>query len=120
MTFIAEHASALADLLENGSSVTFSYTTAGTYDEATDTTTGATSATVTGAAMRVKGNPLRYQALGLVQSEAPTLLFAPTTIGSTPPLGSSVTFGGVVYVVRDVDSIAPNGTAILARIVVVR
>lgn len=120
MTYVAEHSSALLDLGDAGASVTFSHTTTGTYDPATDTTTGATVTTVTGKAIRTKGDPLKYQALNLVASEAPTLLFTPTTYGSLPSLGDTVSWGSVVYSVKDVDPVAPDGTAIIARIVVAR
>lgn len=118
-SYLAEHAGALADLAEAGTAVTFSHTTS-TYTESTDATTAPVTATVAGYALRVKGNPITYAALNLVQSEAPTLLFAPSTYGQMPVLGSSVTWGGQSYTVRDVNPLAPNGTAILCKVVVAR
>lgn len=116
--YAADHAGALADLTEAGAAVTFTRTTPGTYDAATDTHTAPVTSSVTGSAIKVSGRPKKYEALGLKESEAPTLLFAPTTYGSLPALGASVTFGGTTYTVRDVDSVAIDGTAIIAYVVV--
>lgn len=118
--YSVDHASTLLDVADAGAAVTFSYTTAGTYDPLTDTTSGAEAATVTGSAIESKSSPIRYQALGLVQSEAPTLFFVPDTYGEIPPLGATVTWGGIDYTVKDVDPLAPAGVAIAASIVVAR
>lgn len=120
MTYASDHAGALADVKAAGATVTFTLSSPGTYDAATDTYTSAVTTYVSGAAIRVAGNPLAYQALELIQSEAPTLLFTPTTYGSLPALQSAVTWGGATYTVRSVDPLAPDGTAILARIVVAK
>lgn len=90
MSYAPDHAGALVDIQAAGAAVTFSHTNPGTYDAATDTWSSASTTTVTGSAMRVRGNPLVYQALELIQSEAPTLLFAPNTYGSLPALQSAV------------------------------
>lgn len=118
--YTSDHASALADVTEAGVAVTFTMVTPGTYDAATDTWTDAVDASVSGYAIRTRGNPLRYQALGLVQSESPTLLFTPTTYGDQPVVGSTVTWGGVVYTVKDVEPVEPDGNAILCKVVVAR
>ena len=120
MSYAPDHAGALADLAEAGASVTFTFASPGTYTASTGLFSSETATTVTGAAIRITGNPLRYQALGLTQTEAPTLLFAPTTYGSLPVLGASVTFGGIAYTVRDVEPLALDGNAILANVVVAR
>lgn len=120
MSYVEDHAGALLDLTEAGTAVTFTHVTPGTYIAATDTWTDATDATVTGYATRTRGNPLRYQALNLTQSEAPTLLFAPTTYGSQPAIGSTVTWDSVTYTTRDVEPVEPSGTAIICKVVVSR
>jgi hypothetical protein len=120
MSYAVDHASALADVTAAGAAVTFTVTNPGTSNPLTGQFTGNSTSTVTGSALRVKGDPKRYEALNLVESEAPTLLFTPTTYGQLPSLEATVTFGGTVYRVRDVDPLAPDGTAILARIVVSR
>ena len=101
-----------------GAPVTFSRVMTDAYDAATDEDQPYT-VVVTGNAMRIAGDPLKYEALRLVQSEAPTLLFVPDTAGELPSLGASVTFGGALYVVRDIDPLAMNGTVTAARIIVV-
>lgn len=111
---------ALADVSEAGSAVTFTFASPGTYDEATDRYSGASSTTVAGHAIRIDGDPKKYEALELTQAEAVTLLFTSTTYGQLPALGAEVTWNSVAYWVRDVEPLAPDGTAIRARIVVTR
>lgn len=118
MTYVSDHKGALADVKDAGAAVTFTLVT-NTYDAATDTSTSETS-TVQGYAVRVNGDPKRYEALGLVEADAPTLLFVPTTFGEEPPLSARVTWGGVSYTVRDVAPLAPDGNSILSRCVVSR
>lgn len=117
-TYVAEHASALADVAAAGSAVTFTLASAGTYSPTAGTWSSATTATVAGQAVRVKGDPKVYAALELVESEAPTLLFVPTTYGQVPALNSKVTWASTVYTVKHVQVVAPNGSAILSRVVV--
>lgn len=88
-----------------------------TYTPTTDTST-VSSASVAGYAVRTRGNPKVYEALKLIESEAPTLLFSPTTYGSMPDLGATVTWNGKTYTVRDVLPVAPDGTGIIAKVVV--
>lgn len=90
-----------------------------TYDSATDTVTPVTT-TMTGSGIRVGGNPITYQQLSLRESEAPTILWTPTTYGDTPAPGDTVTIGSTTYTVRDVYPIAPDFVTICARIVVSR
>lgn len=118
MSYVAEHASALADVTEAGAPVAFVRHTPGTYDAATGLTSPSSRTEVAGAAMRVKGDPRKYATLGLTEHEAPTLFFVATTYGDVPPLGASVSFGGATYTVRDVAPFAPDGTAIFSRVVV--
>jgi hypothetical protein len=103
-------------LARKGAAVTYSYLSAGTYDPATDTTTGDSVVTLTGHLMQIDGDPEAYAALGLVQSENPTHLFRPTTVGQMPPLGATVVFGGETLTVKDVEPLAMNGTKTAARI----
>lgn len=111
---------ALADVSEAGSAVTFTFANPGNYDEATDTYSGASSSTVAGFAIRIDGDPKRYEELELQQVDAVTLLFTPTTYGELPALGSHVTWNDIVYMVRDVEPVAPDGPAVRARVVVTR
>jgi len=120
VTYAADHAGALADLAEAGAAVTFTLAVPGTYDPATDTTTGGTSVSVAGQAIRLPGDRERYAALGLTEREAITLLFAPTTYGDTPAVGAAFTWGGETYQVEsndplDVDGAGPILTTIVGR-----
>lgn len=118
MSYTSDHAAALQMVEEAGSAVTLTKTTT-TYDAATDTHTPSTQ-TVAGKAVQVPGRPRRYEALGLVESKAPTLLFVPDTYGSEPELGATLPWAGEVHTVRDVEPTAPDGTLILARLIVER
>lgn len=107
-------------LMRKGAPVTFSHGTPGTYDPATDTTTGGSVATVTGRAMQVAGDPDLYSRLGLIESDNPTLFFKPDTAGEMPPLGASVPWGNETLIVKNVKANAMNGTPTEAFIVVSR
>lgn len=103
-------------LARKGAPVTFTHATPGTYDPVSDRTTGGSVETVTGFAMQVEGVPEVYIALGLVQSENPTLLFKPTVPGQMPALGSTVVWGADTLTVKDVEPEAMNGVAKSARV----
>lgn len=118
--YAADHAGARADVRAAGAPVVWTLTTPGTLDPATGLLTGGGMTTVSGFALRTRGVPERYAALGLVESEAPSFLFAPDEYGAVVPLGARMTFGGIWYTARDVDLIAPDGTAILCRVVAAR
>lgn len=79
-----------------------------------------TVTTITGAAIRVRGSPETNRALGLVDSEAPTLLFTPTTYGERPQAGDTVIWESLLWSVADVNPIAPDGITIMARVVIQR
>lgn len=117
--YAADSASALEDVRAAGANVEFTLAV-NTYDPATDATTPGAPIVVTGAAIRVKGNPLVYQRLSLIESEAPTLFVVPDVYGRFPPLTASVTWGGIGYTVKNVDPVAPDGVAIAARVVIAR
>lgn len=81
-----------------------------------------TTTTVEGAAVKVKSDVVRFQALGLSLTENLTLLFTPTTYGGTPEPGDEVTWpaNGTAYHVVDVDTTAPDGVTIVARVAIGR
>lgn len=97
--------------------ITFTRNTQSAYDPETDTSS-TSETTITGVAIRVPGDPKRYAALGLVESDAPTLQFVPTTYGNTPEPGDTVTWANETYTVRDVEPVAPDGVTILARVII--
>jgi len=98
--------------------VTFTRTTT-THDRTTDTITESTSSIV-GTAMKTQGNPARYSALGLIESEAPTLLFTPRTYGDRIQPGDRCTFKGNTYTARDCDHLEPDGVVIHTKVIVER
>ena len=116
MSYAADHAGALADLRTAGAAVTFTRTT-NAYDEATGLLTP-TTATVTGYAIRDMGSPDRYERLGLVPATHPTLWVTTATYGAAVLLGDTVTWGGKVLTVKDVEPVDLDGTgAVIASVV---
>lgn len=115
--YATQHASASALIRQKGTNVTFTLATA-THDPSTGTFSAPGTVTVTGAAIRVRGNPVAYQALGLIELHPATLLFAPDTYGERPALGSTVSWEGATRTVKSVDPVAPDGTDILSRVIV--
>jgi hypothetical protein len=107
-------------LARKGAPVTFSKTIPGTYDAPTDTSTPPTTLTVDGFAMQIEGDPDLYTALGLIESDNPTLAFAPKTRGVLPTLGFVVPWGGETLTVKNIKPLAMAGIATAARIVVSR
>lgn len=97
-------------------SVTFTRE-AQTYDATTDTVTP-TQTTITGAAMKTKGDPQRYEQLKLRMTEAPCLLFVPETYGDTVLPGDVCTWNGKKYTARDCDTLAPDGVTILQKVII--
>lgn len=107
-------------LTRKGCAVTFTHSTPGTYDPATDTSTAAVVVTITGHAMEIDGDPDLYLALELIESDNPTILFKPDTVGQIPALGASFLWGGVTLTVKNIKRLAMNGTATAAKLVCVR
>jgi hypothetical protein len=118
--YAPDHAAALADVADAGADADFTFENPGTLDEATGLYTSASTTTVSGKAIQTKGESKTYDRLGLKQSEAPTLFWVPDTLGQLPLPDYRITWGSRNLVVRDVDPIAPDGTALAARVVVSR
>lgn len=114
------HANALSAVQGAGASVTFSLTTPGTYDSATDTWSSPSTLTVTGSAVQIAGDPDTYDRLKLIRSIAPSLFFTPDTLGDLPAPGYKAAWASDNYVVRDVQPLAPNGTAVAATVVIAK
>jgi len=113
------HSRMVSLVSRKGTRVTVAREATGAYDPATDTFEDSTFRYVTGLAMRIDGDPTRYETLGIKQTDAPTLVFVPDAAGTMPTPGSTLAFASVVYTVRDVDVIAPQGIALFARLIVV-
>ena len=103
---------------------TFTRTLPGVYDRTTDLWTTPVVTTITGSASQVRGNPTVYEALSLMESSAPTLLFTPDlydlramTDDFVRP-GDTTVWNGRPFTVRDVFVVAPDGIVIISRIVV--
>lgn len=116
--YAPDHADALAELRAAGAAVTFTLSSPGTYDPETGLYSSPVTSTVSGYALRTKGDPLEYERLTLTETVAPTLLFAPSTFGGTPALDATVSWGGTTYTVKSANPLDPDGTAILWRVVV--
>jgi hypothetical protein len=120
MSYADDHASALADVTAAGAPVSFDAKRS-TVDPTTDTETNIVTVSVTGSAVEVKGDLLRYQALGLITADARTLFFTPDVYGAVPALGASVSWGDVAYLVKSIfDPIAPDGIVLACNVVVSR
>lgn len=108
--------------------LTFTFVQEGTYTPGSGAMAAPSVVSYVGAGIRVRGNPQRYAALELVESEAPTILWSAATYGDpTPPIGATCELGTdaagdpIVYRVVDVSPVDPDfGGHVLARIVVQR
>lgn len=118
MGYAATHASALATAKRKGEAMTFTLANPGTHSPTAGTFSSASTSTVAGYGVRSRGDPKVYEALKLTPREAPTIFFVPSTYGQLPALNSKVPFESVTYSVRSIDPIAPDGTAIAARVVI--
>lgn len=119
MNYSTAHATALARVQPPvGAAANVTRVVPGTYDPATDRSTGDTMATLAGYAIDVPGNPDTYRALSLVQSSAPSLFWVPLTYGDLPKPGDTMQWRGATMTVKDVTALAPDGVAIAATIIV--
>ena len=100
----AEHSSAFQDVKDAGAEVSFKKKTT----------------TVSGVALQIKGDPEEYEALKLIEKATLTLLFVAETYGDSPPLGAFCEWGSQRYQVEATRKLAPDGTAVLSRVIVSR
>ena len=100
----AEHSGAYADIKDAGAEVSFKKK----------------STTISGVALQIKGDPEEYESLKLIEKAALTLLFVAETYGDSPPLGAFCEWGGLRYQVEATRKLAPDGTAVLSRVIVSR
>lgn len=117
MGYSTTHGNALSLVRRKGAAATFTTTSVGTEDPLTGLFTAGSESTVAGQAVRVAGDPKVYEQLSLVEENAPTLLFVPTTFGDAVDLGATVTWGSTEYTVRQANPIAPDGNNIAWRVV---
>lgn len=107
-------------LTRKGAAVSFGKVVPGAYNPETDTNDPPTTVTVTGRAMQIAGDPDLYTRLQLIESDNPTLLFQPDTVGELPVLGMTVSWGGEELTVKNITPLAMDGTPTAAKIVVSR
>lgn len=119
MTYVSEHADALADVANAGASITFTFSSPGT-QAADGTFSGASDTAVAGYATEDGGDPKEYERLGLTQHEAPRLFFVASTLGDVPALGAACSWGGASHTVRSVKPYRPDGTALFSYVIVAR
>jgi hypothetical protein len=120
MSYNGQHAGALALVTRKGASVTFTRRSPGTHTATTGRFASASSSSIAGSAVQVASEPEQLRALSLVETDAPTLFFVPSTYGQMPDELDEVTWNSLTYRVRAIQRIAPDGTAIAARVVVSR
>jgi hypothetical protein len=105
---------------------TFTKHSPGTPNPSAGTFSGASTSSVSGSAVKVRARQseeIRYRELGLVVEQVITLLFTPDTYGDTPAMGARVEWpagSGVEYEVHTVETIAPDGVTIAARVGIAR
>jgi hypothetical protein len=128
LAYATRHDTLLARVAVEGAAITFTKPTTSanapaTYDSATDTPAfPASVTTVTGVAMAlVGGQPTAYAPNTRVETAGLELGFVPPTYGGTLPAeGMLCPWGGEEWWVESVDPVAPDGTAIGARVVLAR
>jgi len=109
-----EHARALIDLTNAGTSVIFTNENPSyTFNPGIS---GLSATTVDGKAIETSGRPFRYEGSTLVVTEDPTLIFAPTAYGNFPDIGDHVIWRGLDHIVADIELLAPDAVTILAFI----
>jgi hypothetical protein len=116
--YATDHLGALQDIRNAGADVTFTNSVT-TTTESTDVESAPVVTTVTGAAIRVTGNPATYGGIDLTVVSPVTLLFAPDTYGERPALGSTVSWEGDTWTVQSVAPLSPSGSDIISRVVVI-
>lgn len=113
--YLSEQKSAAKDIKKAGAPVTFARGKQ-TYNDS-DSSLSGTEVSASSYAIRTKGNPVRLAALNLKLVQPVTLLVAAFYLAAFVPLpDDKMTFGGVVYTIKDIDPVAPDGAAIVYRI----
>lgn len=111
------HARTLRKMRKRGARAVFTSLANSLYNPVTDRFGSGPGPRVEGYAVEVPGDLTEYAELGLIQSEPVTLMFAPTTYGETPALGTVVTWAGKGRTLRAIRPIRPAGVLVAARLV---
>ena len=121
MTYEIDHAGAFEAVSEAGASVTFTLTRPGTPVPLTGRYSDPSVTTVSGYAIRVKGEGEdQYAGYGggeMTQRNPLTLFFVPSTFGQVPPADSVVMWADDSHKVKKTRDVAPDGTAIASYVV---
>lgn len=114
MSYAEDHASALADVQEAGTAVAFTLDIPGTHVPTTGRFTGAATQTVSGYAIKVKGEGADKGMQGgeVIEQAAQRLFFVASTYGDVPPPNSRATWSGSTWRVAKTRCLAPDGVAI--------
>jgi hypothetical protein len=107
---------AAATIARKGGLVTFGRAGQSSYDPATDTWSGASTASASGPAVQVRSNPAMLMALELVLTSPITLLVAAANLAFVPQPADTFVWTGVTYTVKLVQDTAPDGYAILYKV----
>lgn len=105
---------ALATIEAKGAAVSFAPggSAAGSmYDPLTNQWSGGSSDSWPGSAVQIPGDPDRFAALKLMLTDPITLLVAAKNLTAAPTPGMSMVWDGVLYTVKDVEPVAPAGSA---------
>lgn len=92
------------------------------YNPVTDRRSAPDVTTITGTAIKDTGDPDQYRELGLIQGQALTLLFTPTTYGDRIDVGDECEFpegSGARYTARACEHLDPDGFGPIVTTVVV-
>lgn len=117
--YTEDHAGAVADVAEAGAAITFTLTTPGTLDPATETYSSPTTVTIAGYATENEDDSEEFRALSLVHASVKSLFFTPSTLGQFPLVGYTTTWGGQSYTVKQTKPYGPNGSVIFGTVWVV-
>lgn len=118
MAYESEHQGALTDVRDAGVRVSFVARTPAEYDAESDTWEETDCGSVDGYAVQVSGDAREYERLGLVETEASTLMFVAELFGEMPRLGGVVEWAARSQTVKSVRPFAPAGVAIFSYVII--
>jgi hypothetical protein len=108
---------ALATIRKKGAPFTLTTASGRVYDPDLGTWTGGAPVVATGYAVQDEDDPMRFSALSLTLVDPVTLLAAAFGLAVVPAPNMALTWAGVIYTVKNVEAIAPDGTAIVYTLI---
>jgi len=120
----AEHRDAFATISAEGDTIKFIVTTR-EFNRANPSRPKVSYSKVSGVAMQVRGDPAEYQRLNLIEKASKTLLVVTDSYGESPSVGAKVEWRPRPpleknWVVESVKPVAPDGVAIMSRVIISR